>query len=568
MDKYNELIEPRRFESKILFFWLSFPQGDKMTLRNRLFLVFLGVVLLLWSGVTPSLRGEVSSPPMEETVPEGSLTTLSLSLEECILKALKNNLGLAAEMITPELASQNVTLAAEKFLPGLTFNYNQQDTRTASYSFLDASDVVMTRQNDYTIQLSQQLPTGGSLSFSLYNYVNDSNRRFQTINPRYGSTLRINFSQPLLKDFGFRVSRREIIVAQHNRDISEENFQKLLEDTIYSVESIYWNLVYSRENLKVRQQSLKLAQELLEKNKIEIEAGTLPPIERLTAEAEVSTRQADIIEAEAMVKNYEDQLKTVMNLAAEIKDVKNVSLIPTDSPETQKREISFEEALATALQRRPDLLASRIDLDNKQFNLSYARNQLLPDIRLQFSYWSPGISGDQILYKDNNALTGVIIGRIPGKRTDALKDAINFRFRNWSAGITLSVPLNSIFTHAYYAQAKLSLAQAKMRFKNQEQQLSLEISNVVRAVETNYQRAQAYRAARELAQKKLEAEQEKLKVGMSTNYLVLQYQRDLANALTMELKAMIDYNLSLANLDRVMGMGRERRNVRSVIGGN
>ncbi len=535
-----------------------------MKTRNFPFLIGLSLFLVLFIASGYSLPRFFSGEDPEAQDQSGEPVILKLSLDECILKALKNNLGLAAEMITPEIANRNVTLAAEKFLPSLTFNYNQQDTRTASYSFLDASDVVLTHQNDYTVQLAQQLPLGGSLSFSLYSYVTDTNRRYQTINPRYGSTIRINFSQPLLKDFGFRMSRREIIVAQHNRDISEENFQKLLEDTIYSVESIYWYLVYSRENLKVRQQSLKLAQELLEKNKIEIEAGTLPPIERLTAEAEVSTRQADILEAEALVKNYEDQLKTIMNLAAEVKDVKNVRLIPTDSPETTKREISYEEALSIALQKRPDLLATRIDVDNKQFTLSYARNQLLPDLRLQFSYWSPGISGNQILYKDNNALTGIIIGTIPGKKTDALKDAVNFRFKNWSVGLVVNLPINSVFTRAYYGQAKLSLEQARLRLKNQEQQISLEISNAVRAVETNYQRAQAYRSARELAEKKLEAEQEKLKVGLSTNYLVLQYQRDFANAMTMELKALIDYNLSLAYLDRVIGLGRERRKVTSV----
>lgn len=499
-----------------------------------------------------------SNPPKPNSSPD---QVLELSLEDCIYKAIKNNLSLKAEMLTPEIADQNVTLAAEKFIPSISINYNDQSTRTASYSFLDASDVVVTKQNDYTIQLTQNIPIGGSFSASLYNYVNDSNRRFQTINPRYGSTLRLNFSQPLLRDFGFKFGRREIIIANYNREISEENFQKALEDIIYNVETAYWNLVYSRENLRVRQQSLKLAQELLEKNKVEIEAGTLPPIELLTAESEVSTRQADILEAQALVKNYEDQLKVVINLAAEMENVKNIQIIPTDSPSVEKREVSYEEALAVALQKRPDLKAIRLDFKNKEFNFSYAKNQLLPDLRFQLSYWSPGISGDQLLYQDDNPLTGIVIGTIPGKKSDALKDALNFRYKNWSVGLTLTLPLNSVITRAYYAQAKLSLEQAKLRLKNQEQQLDLEISNAVRAVETNYQRALAYRAARQLAEKKLEAELEKFKVGMSTNYLVLQYQRDLANAQTMELKALIDYNISLANLDRVMGVGRERRNI-------
>lgn len=258
-------------------------------LRSLCFILtlLLGMNLLLASVPQSAGQGQEKS----ETA------VLELSLEQCIYKALKNNLNLKAEMLGPEIADKNVTLAAEKYIPYFTVNYNDQSTRTASYSFLDASDVVVTKQNDYTIQLNQNVPIGGTLSASIYNYVNDSNRRFQTINPRYGTTLRLNFSQPLLKDFGFKYGRREIIVANYSREMSEENFQKVLEDTIYNVEVAYWNLVYARENLKVRQQSLKLAQELLEKNKTEIEAGTLPPIELLTAESEVSTRQADILEA-------------------------------------------------------------------------------------------------------------------------------------------------------------------------------------------------------------------------------------------------------------------------------
>jgi len=490
-----------------------------------------------------------------------SPTRLELSLEVCLLKALRNNLSLKAEMITPQIADKNVTLATEKFMPSLNFNYNKQSTETASYSFLDASDMVVTKQNDYTVQLTQNIPIGGTLTASLNSYVSDSNRNFQTINPRYGSTLRLNFSQSLLRDFGLKYGRRDIIIAGYSQEISEENFQKTLEETIYNVELAYWNLVYARENLKVRQQSLKLAQELLEKNKIEIEAGTLPPIELLTAESEVSTRQADILEAEALVKNYEDQLKMVINLGAEMEDAKKVQIIPVDSPSVEKREISYEEAMDIALQKRPDLEAIRTELKSREFNFSYAKNQLMPNLQFTLGYWSPGISGDQLLYKDDNPMSGVIIGKIPGKKSDALKDAFNFKYKNWSIGLVLTLPLSNVITRANYAQAKLNLEQSRLKLKNQQLQLDLEIANAVRAVETNYQRALAYRTARELAEQKLTAEEEKFKVGMSTNYLVLQYQRDLANAQTMELKALIDYNVSLANLDRVMGAGRDRQQI-------
>lgn len=147
----------------------------------------------------------------------------------------------------------------------------------------------------------------------------------------------MNFNKPLLRNFGINIGRREIIIAKYNREISEENFQKILEDIIYNVEVAYWNLVYSIENLKVRQQSLKLAQELLEKNRAEIEVGTLPSIELLTAESEVSTREADILEAEDLIKNYQDQLKAIINLLTEINNVKNIRIVPVDSPSLEKR---------------------------------------------------------------------------------------------------------------------------------------------------------------------------------------------------------------------------------------
>lgn len=529
--------------------------------KEKLRLIYILLLLIFFSlvKINTTLVGyaqEKDSPGLSPSPPR-----LELSLEDCLLKALRNNLSLKAEMITPQIADKNVTLATEKFIPSLNFNYNNQNTETASYSFLDASDLVVTKQNDYTVQLIQNIPTGGTFSASLNSYVSDTNRNFQTINPRYGSTLRLNFSQSLLRDFGLKYGRRDIIVAGYNQEISEENFQRILEETIYNVELAYWNLVYARENLKVRQQSLKLAQELLEKNKVEIEAGTLPPIELLTAESEVSTRQADILESEALVKNYEDQLRVVINLGAELEDAKKVQIIPTDSPSVEKREISYEEAMGIALQKRPDLEAIRTELKSREFNLSYAKNQLLPNLQFTLGYWSPGISGDQLLYRDDNPMTGEIISTIPGKKSDALKDAFGFKYKNWSIGFVFTLPISNVVTKANYAQAKLNLEQSRLRLKNQQLQLDLEIGNAVRAVETNYQRAVAYRTARELAEQKLEAEEEKFKVGMSTNYLVLQYQRDLVNAQTMELKALIDYNVSLANLDRVMGAGRDRQKI-------
>ncbi|MBN1221701.1 MAG: TolC family protein [Candidatus Aminicenantes bacterium] len=487
---------------------------------------------------------------------------IELSLDKCIATALRNNLNLAVEILNPELSEISISQAKEKFLPQLSFTYGNQHTKTPSYSWIEAAEEVTADYQEYQAQLSQQIPTGGKFSISLYSYKSDSNQKFQTINPRYGSSLSFNFSQPLLKNFGFTTSRKEIIVARNNLDMSEAKFKGILLDTVYSVEKAYWDLAYSAAHLDVMKQSLKLARDLLAKNKREVEVGTLAPIEILTAEAEVATREADILQAEVAVKNHEDSLKTVINLGKENTNIE-AKVVITDKPTYEEYAISIEEALRKGLENRPDLQELRLDIKNKDIEAGYAKNQLLPELTLNASYWSPGLSGSQILYQNNDPLSGVIIGLIPGNASNALRDAIGFKYNNWYIGLTLTIPTNTIFSRAQYAQARVNMEKKQLELQYKEQQAFLEIRNAVRTVQTNFKRINAYKIARELAEKKLEAEEKKLKVGLTTNYIVLQQQRDLATARSNELRAITDYILSQAALDKAMGTTFISKNIKA-----
>jgi len=144
----------------------------------------------------------------------------------------------------------------------------------------------------------------------------------------------------------------------------------------------------------------------------------------------------------------------------------------------------------------------------------------------------------------------------------AMRDALHFKYRNWSVSLSLSVPLNSVFSRAAQAQAKAALAQELARMKNTEQAAFLEIRSAIRAMQTNYERVDAYRAARVLSEQKLAAEESKLKAGMSDNFRVLQYQRDLAQARKLELRAIIDYTLSLGKLDKAMGISLDKKKIK------
>jgi len=484
----------------------------------------------------------------------------TISLEECILSAVENNLNVAVQILNPRLSDISVALANEKFIPQLGFNFNTRSTVEPSFSWVDATGDLNTELKQYTAQLIQEIPTGGNLTIQFYSYDQDTNRNLQTINPLYYGSLSFQIEQPLLKDFGFKMSRREILMARTSRDISERQFEETLLQTIYDVESAYWNLVFSIEDLQVRQRSLALARDLLRKNRREVEVGTLAPIEILTAEAEVAAREADILQSEVLVENNEDTLKTMINKYTGMGEAGS-QILPMDKPTSIERRVDIESALATAMSHRPDLKRYKLEIKNRDLDFSYAKNQLLPGLSLTANYWSPAISGTRILYQNNDPLTGVVVGQVPGKFSEIFSDVLDFNYKNWSVGVTFTVPINSIFSRAQYAQARVNLDQAMNTLKYQEQQVFLEIRNAVRTVQTNFKRITAYRAARELAEERLAAEEKKLKVGISTNYIVLQMQRDLATAQSNELQAIIDYNLSLAALDRAQGVSISNKNI-------
>jgi outer membrane protein TolC len=487
--------------------------------------------------------------------------TLQLSLEECIVKALRDNLGVAIQILGPEISGEGVSRAQEKFIPSMSFSVSTRNTENASFSYLDAqTESTIDRTQNFTfLGASQAMPLGGTFGLQLTGYRTDTNRTGQLINPRYGTSLRFDFSQPLLRNFGSKMSRREINVAVNNLGVSEEQLRRTLTETVYNVESAYWNLVYSIENLEVRRQSLRLAQDLLEKNQRSVEVGTMAPMDVLSARAEVATREADIIQAEAEVETRADQLKALLNLPTDGAQAVEI-LLPKDKPTFEEKSFDLTEALALAVQNRTDLAISRIGIKSQELNLSYARNQALPELNLSAAFSSPGIDGTRLIY-DGNPILGNIIGTVPGNIGGALKQTTTFKYPNWNVGLTLNLPLANVFSNAGLAQAKLNMRQAMLELENQKQQVYLEIKNAVRSVNANYKRILAYTTARELAEQKLAAEEEKRRVGLSTNYLVLLLQRDLASARISELNAIIAYNVSLAALERSMGTNLRNWNV-------
>jgi len=483
---------------------------------------------------------------------------VNLTLEESIARALKNNLNIAVELYAPRLAEFALGKAREIFLPGLQASYANNRQENPSYWWISGAGTNWSKMNNYDLSLVETVPTGGNFTLSLQNYKSDTNQPYQLLNPRYGSTLRLDFTQPLLKNFGSKVTRRGILQAENNLEVTNTQLRNTMLETVYAVQEAYWNLVFSIENFKVKQQSLQLGRDLVAKNKKEVEFGQLAPLEILNSEAAVAQREADLIQAESLITRSEEVFKTMINLAAE-GDTRAKKVVPVDQPIVQATPISIDEAFKTALEKRPDLKIAQKNIENKELGVAVARNQTLPALDLTLSYWSPGISGDRLIYAGDNVFAGVVVGTVPGSPSNAVRDAFKLLYNNWNVGVTLTVPMSAFLTRSDLGYARADLAQSQVQLKAQEQQAALEVSDAVRTIEANAKRADAYRLASELAQKSLDAELKKFAVGLSTNYFVLDFQEKLANARSAELKAKIDFVLSVERLEKSMGVGLEKR---------
>jgi outer membrane protein len=492
--------------------------------------------------------------------PQDKGQELSLTLEDSIVRALKNNLNVAAEVINPGLASATVSQARQIFMPSFKLAFTGNGYEQPSTWSLQNTGTYAQNSTDSGFSVLQQIPFGGNLTVGLSYRWTRTNQLYQNFNPSYESRLNFALTQPLLKNFGWTVSRREIIVAQNNLEASRSQFKSVLIDTVYSVEAAYWNLVYTIENLKTQRMSLESGRDLLTKTKREVQVGTKAPIEVLNAEATVARREADILQAEAMVRRSQDQLRTLLNLNVDPAAIQGQNLLPADQPEFKPYTITLEEALAQAMARRPDLELAKSTIGTKSINFRFAKNQRLPQLDLQLVKASPGISGAQFIYDPDNPFLPPTVGDA-GSASKAFNDSFKFLYNNWTAGVTLTIPVGDVIGKANYAYAKLDLEQAQARLRTQEQQVFLEVSDAVRTLETAAKSVDAYRIARELAEKQLEAEMKKLNVGMSTNYFVLTYQDALASARSMELRALVDYNIALANIAKVTGTTLETRNI-------
>jgi outer membrane protein TolC len=384
-----------------------------------------------------------------------------------------------------------------------------------------------------TPSFKQQIVTGGSYELRFVNTWNRSapaNNRIA--NPLYQGALQLTFTQPLLKNFGIEVNTALIRQAQNTEESARQQLLQTILNTVFAVQQGYWELVFRIQDLGVRREALRLAENFLAENTLRVQLGTLAPVELVQSETQVKQREGDVITAEAAVREAEDVLKLTLNIPESL-GTWRLRLQPTDTPPfTPLTEISVEEKVAFALQHRPDVLQAQLAVASQEIARNAARNRRLPQLDL--------------------GVTASVSG-LGGSLSSATRDIGTADGYNWSVSLTFSYPLGNRAANNALQQQNLLLKQALIDQRTVQLTVSREIFQTVRNLETASKRVEVTRAATVLARTQLEAEQEKFRLGLSTSFTVLQFQNQLTSARSDEIRALSDYNEALGKLDQVTG---------------
>ena len=472
----------------------------------------------------------------------------AISLADAALRALQNNLDISISRRTKESRLTDIVFEQAKFDPLLSFNgqYNRSVAPLNRPVLGFGGNVAGVGgqpqpfdQNSVqtTVDMTQSLLTGTNfdLNFSPSRVFVAGPNTF-LFNPAYQSGLVLTLTQPLLRNMGTEVNKTFIQIAQNNAKVEEHVFLDRVMTVIATVEQTFWELVFTNENLKVAEAALKAAQNLLAENRAKAKAGVMSIVDVLQAEAAVASRVEQTLIAEKGIRDQEDQLRRLMN-PSEGELRLDVRLTPEDHPVVALEPISLQEAIDVAIERRPEILQANRNIESSDLNAKFAKNQLLPNLSFQ---GTAGLAG---------------LGDSTG---NMLKSNTSGDFYNYGAGLVLSFPLGNRSAISQYNLRQLEAQNAKASFQSVRQQVIVGVREAVRRVQTDFKRIETTRSARILSEKQLQAEQERLKVGLSTTRFVLDFQRDLAIAQGNELRAIVDYNKSLSNLSRHKATTLER----------
>jgi outer membrane protein len=401
---------------------------------------------------------------------------------------------------------------------------------------------------------SQGFGSGTLMTLGFNNDRITSNSGFAILSPEVDSGFRLTLRQHLIAGFGFGPNLRFIHIARNNREISDVAFRGQVIATVSQIQNIYWDLVNAYEDVKVKERALELAEKTLSDDREQVKIGAIAPMEVMKAESEESARSQDLLLSQNGLQLQELLVKNAITRDLSDPVLASASVIPTDTMSVPAGEpvTPLQDLLADAQAHRPELAEARMDLNNREITRKTAANALKPALDLIAWYGAYGLAGVQTRPSQYQGPP------IPPVGTSGYSSAFTDLFKNnspdYAVGLNLTIPLRNRGAQADQIRSQLEYRQAQLHLQQLQNQIGIEVRNAQFALLQNRSRVEAARKARALAQQTFDVEQKKKALGASTSNLVLQADRDLAQAESNFVEAMSTYEKSIVELDRATGL--------------
>ncbi len=498
-------------------------------------------------------------------IPNGPIT-----LEQCIQLAIENNLNLRITNYQPRLAAI-----------GLQSTYSAYDPNF-NIGISDGNRINKARQNPLQFEiptsttdsfghnygLSGMLPTNTRYNLSLSGNVSTgfSGAAFGS----YGSNARITLTQPLLKG-AWSGDRTRMNIRMQKLQIKNSSFSVIrqITQTVSSVELAYYALIASRENVKVAEETLALTEKNFSNQKRRAEVGTLAKSQLPVLEAELYSQKASLLSVQ---NSYADSVNTLKRLLTDdFGAVLATKLLPVGELNPVQTVFSRNDSWDKALNQRPEILQSKVSLENEDIRLKFNKNQLYPQLDLRATYGLSGSdsarykyiprtdkSGNPVLGSNNQPILDRIINQ-DASFSRAFGESGDYPY--YSVGVTLSIPIPNRSARANYKSSQLQKEMAVLQHKELEQSILVEIDRLIRDAEYRFEQITVTRQARLSSELALENDTKRYNEGAIENYQVLQAQRDLTNRRYSEINAKVQYLTALSRLAQAEGSTLENNNI-------
>jgi outer membrane protein len=426
-------------------------------------------------------------------------------------------------------------------------------------------------QNTYTADFAytQGFQWGTTLNAGFNNTHLATNSPVSLLSPAVSSNFQVRVTQNLLQGFGSLPNTRFIRIAKNNREISDVAFRLQIITTVDQIEDMYWDLVYAYENVRVQQEALTYSQKALDDSKKQAKVGTVPPIQVVSAQSTVSTNEQNLILAQNNLELEKLLMKNALSRSIEDPLLAEADVIPTSAMQIPQQEavVPMQDLINQALEHRAELVESRIDLNSRDLSGKAVRNALLPTLDAFAYYSGSGLGGNvnpAVLPPTcNPAVSGCFSGSSapppfsnggPVGYGSTLNQLFNSTAPDKGVGVTLTIPLRNREAQANQVRAELEYRQAQVRLHQLENQVRIEVRNAQFDVKQNRAAVQAAQYAVDFARQTLDADQQKLKVGLTTTTAILQDASVLTTNESNLVSAKAAYEKSRIELDRATGL--------------